>query len=66
MNEKEVEAINLVPQSSINLSRHVKKTKEMEEEYFTWDVKVYCDDLTKAMEEINLTNESLKKRYGKI
>ena len=68
MNEninKEVEAVNIVPQSSINLSRHVKKTKDLEEEYFTWDIKCYCDDLDKAFQEITLRNEQMKKRFVK-
>ena len=64
-NEKEIEAVNIVPQSSINLSRHLKKTKEAEEEYYTWDIKMYCDDLNQAMEQVNLANLSMKKRYGK-
>ena len=62
MNEKEVEAINLVPQSSISLNKRGKAG----DEYYTWDIKCYCDDLDKAFQEITLRNEQMKKRFAKL
>ena len=66
MKEKEdekkylVEDITFPPQSSIELESHGKE----DQRYYTWKVKVYCDDLEKAFKQVCEMNEKLRKAFG--
>lgn len=57
--EKEVQAVVIPPQSSIKLVRHGKDDNV----YYTWEVKIYCDDLVLAFNEIKRIDQMLRDEY---
>ena len=54
-----MEEITFPPQSSIKLEPHGKDNGR----YYTWEVKVYCDDLDKCFSEICRMDKLLRDKY---
>jgi len=48
------------PQSSVKLESHGK----LGQRYYTWEVKVYCDDLDKALDEVDRIHKKMASQYG--
>ena len=61
-NEKVVEEIVIPPQSSIELESH-GAGNERYPRYYTWRVKIYCNDLDLAFAEIKRIDKQLKEKY---
>ena len=61
--KKDKEAIGMVipPQSSVKLISHGKD----ENTYYTWEIKVYCDNLDLAFDDIKRMDKKMKEAYIK-
>jgi len=68
MNEKDeeifMEAINFEPKSSITVDSHGKP--DTDKFYYTWKVKVYCDDLESALGKVKECEKTLREKYGSV
>ena len=58
----EAGAVVFPPQCSVKLVSHGRPGSDGF--YYTWEVKVYDDDLDRAVQEVNIRNNQLKKDYG--
>jgi len=66
MSEKEKKldeavVVTIPPQSSIKLISHGKD----ENTYYTWEIKVYCDNLDLAFDDIKRMDKKMKEAYIK-
>ena len=52
------------PQSSLKLVSHGNPEKP-ESFYYTWEIKIYHDDMNEALELLRVFDEKLRKLYGK-
>jgi len=59
-----VEEIVFPPQSSIELESH-GAGNERYPLYYTWKIKVYCDDLNAGLSQVELLDKQLKEKYHK-
>ena len=59
--EKVVEEIVMPPQSSVKLERHGGTDRTPM--YYTWEIKVYCDNLESALADIKRIDIKLRDEY---
>lgn len=54
------EDVTFPPQSSVEVESHGKEGQR----YYTWKVKVYCDNLDFALSEVGRMHKLLKAQFG--